>query len=67
MIACRCLFVLFLLVASPCLAASSAKGGGVPLSVMVGEMIMTGFRGQALAEDAPPLQALREGKIGGLM
>ncbi len=67
MIACRCLFVLFLLVASPCLAASSAKGGGVPLSVMVGEMIMTGFRGQALAEDAPPLQALREGKIGGVI
>ncbi len=52
----------------PCRAESFARGKSADLSVMAGEMIMTGFRGQALEHDnAPPLRALREGKIGGVI
>lgn len=67
MIAGWCLLLLFLIAAFPCLAASSANRGEVPLSVMAGEMIMTGFRGKTLEHDAPPLRALREGRIGGVI
>lgn len=37
------------------------------LARMAGEMILVGFRGAALADDAPVLRALAEGKAGGVI
>lgn len=37
------------------------------LARMAGEMILVGFRGTALADDAPVLRALAEGKAGGVI
>lgn len=56
-----------LLAVLPCPAKESAQEREADLSVMAGEMIMTGFRGQSLEENAAPLRALREGKIGGVI
>lgn len=60
----------------PCYAAHAAADSShavaePPLEVMAGEMIMVGFRGTHLppenACDEPTLQALRLGKIGGVI
>lgn len=51
----------FALAGGPCRAADPS------LSVMAGEMIMVGFRGLDLEDDAPVLRALAGGKAGGVI
>lgn len=56
---------------TPCLGVETYASAEPPLEVMAGEMLMVGFRGTSLppekACDSPTLQALRLGKVGGLI